>query len=300
MRGMLGNGRFKPRVGLVFDAKPRASVVLRCPPARRAVISWNASSSEGSIAVRTRFVDETWSARIPYVSWDPKSRFSLGGRDERAHFEVDVLLAADRFNAIEVHAHGKLDALALATPPGGTPEDRPLEAIELEVPRLSQYVGDPGRGWCSPASLAMLLGANGIGVDVGTAAEAIYDEAYHGTGNWAFNVAYASRFGLRAFVAYLRDLSQARRFLAEGVPLALSISWKEGELHDAPLSESDGHIVVLRGFDSHGDPIVNDPAHVTIRVVYPRAQFQAAWLNHGGVAYVVAPPEKPTVELADA
>ena len=287
-------------MALIYDSKPRASVVLRCPPSRRGVISWNASAPKGSIAIRTRFVDETWSSRIPYVSWSTESRVSLGGREARAHFEVDVLLAAERFNAIEVHAHGKLDALALATPPGGTPEDRPLEPIELEVPRLSQYVGDPGRGWCSPASLAMLLGANGIGVDVATAAEAIYDDAYHGTGNWAFNVAYASRFGMRAFVAYLRDFAHARRFLAAGVPLALSISWKQGELHDAPLEESDGHIVVLRGFDAHGDPIVNDPAHATIRVVYPRTQLQAAWLNHGGVAYVVAPPEKPTVDLANA
>ncbi|MGH7683262.1 MAG: hypothetical protein ACREMT_02855, partial [Vulcanimicrobiaceae bacterium] len=59
-------------------------------------------------------------------------------------------------------------------------------------------------------------------------------------------------------------------------------------------------IVVLRGFDSPGNPIVNDPAQAGIRVVYPRAQFEKLWLEHRGVAYVVAPPQKPTVELANA
>ncbi|MBV8424931.1 MAG: C39 family peptidase, partial [Candidatus Eremiobacteraeota bacterium] len=261
-------------MALIFDAKPRARAVLRCPPARRGVISWNTSIPEGSIAVRARFTDESWSASLPYVSWNSASRVSLGGRDARAHFEVDVLLTSQPFNAIEADASTKLDAFALATPPEGEPQDRPLAPIELDVPRLSQYAGDPGRGWCSPASLAMLLGANGIGLDVPVAAAAIYDDAYHGTGNWAFNVAFASRLGLRAFVAYLRDLAHARLFLEQGVPIALSIAWKAGELRDPPLPESDGHILVLRGFDEHGDPIVNDPAQPTIRVVYPRTQFQ--------------------------
>lgn len=285
---------------LIFDPKPRSRVVLRCPPTRRGIISWNGTEAEGGLSIRTRFTDESWSAPLPYVSWNRDERVSLGGREPRAHFEIDMLLAQDTFTAIEAHSSAKLDALVLATPPEGAPQDVPLEPIELDVPRFSQYVGDPGRGWCSPASLAMLLGAHSIDIDVGQAAAATYDRAYHGTGNWAFNVAYASRFGLRAFVAFLRDLAHARMFLAAGVPLALSITWTKGELDDAPLPESEGHLVVLVGFDANGDPIVNDPAQPTIRVTYPRAQFQRVWLGHGGIAYVIAPPDKPIVEIANA
>jgi hypothetical protein len=285
---------------LIFDPKPRARVVLRCAPARRGVISWNTSANEGSLSIRTRFADETWSEMLPYVSWNPQTRVSLGGRDPRAHFEIDTLLASEPFTAIEAVSTTKLTGVALATPPVAAATTGTLEPIELDVPRLSQYVGDPGRGWCSPASLAMLLGASEVGIDVPQAAAATYDQAYRGTGNWAFNVAYASRFGLRAFVAYLRDLAHARMFLAEGVPVALSLSWKKGELEDPPIPESDGHIVVLRGFDANGDPIVNDPAQFTIRVTYPREQFERLWLAHGGVAYVIASPDKPTVELANA
>lgn len=285
---------------LIFDTKPRARVVLRCPPTRRGIISWNGNEDEGGLSIRTRFTDESWSKPLPYASWSRDERVSLGGREPRAHFEIDMLLSQEPFTAIEAHSTKKLDAVVLATPPEGAPQDEKLEPIELVVPRLSQYVGDPGRGWCSPASLAMLLGANSIAMDVPQAAAATYDQAYRGTGNWAFNVAYASRFGLRAFVAFLRDLAHARKFLAEGVPLALSLAWKKGELDNPPLPETEGHFVVLCGFDANGDPIVNDPAQPTIRVTYPRAQFQRLWLGHGGIAYVIAPPDKPTVEIANA
>lgn len=284
---------------LTFDGKPHAKALLACPAARYGVVCWNTSAPEGSITVRARFADESWSHSLPYVSWSPSSRISLGGGDARARFEIDVLLASQPFTAIEVQSTSKLDAVALATPPESAGGDGALEPIELDVPTYSQYTGDPGHGWCSPACLAMLLGAQGVKIDVSQAAAATYDEAYRGTGNWAFNIAFASKFGLRAFVAYLRGLAHARRFLAAGVPLALSITWKQGDLAGAPLPESDGHIVVLRGFDASGNPIVNDPAQPTIRTVYPRAQLQKCWLSHGGIAYVIAPRRIPTVEIAN-
>ena len=287
-------------MALIFDEKPRSKVLLRVPPSRTGVVSWNSAAEEGAVSVRVRFGDESWSGRLPYVRWEEGSRVSLGGRDERARFEIDTLLTTEPFTAVEVDATAKLDGVALATPPASAARNDKLEAIDLDVPFRSQYVGDPGRGWCSPASLSMLLAANGVEKDVGDVAAGTYDVAYHGTGNWAFNVAFASRFGLRSFVAFLRDLVQARTFLEAGVPLALSITWKKGELDRPPLEESDGHIVVLRGFDASGDPILNDPAQATIRTVYPRAQFERLWLSHGGVAYVVATPQKPTVELANA
>jgi hypothetical protein len=285
---------------LIFDERPRANARLRTQPAVAGVVSWNTSASHGALAVRVRFDDESWSETLPYVRWDERSRMSLGGRDRNARFETDVLMTKQPFTAIEVEAPIKLDALALATPPQQRPHDGRLEPIELDVPMRSQYVGDPGRGWCSPASLAMLLAANGVDIAVGEAAAATYDDAYHGTGNWAFNTAFASRFRLRSFVAFLRDLAHARLFLAAGVPLALSFAWKKGELDNPPLDESDGHIVVLRGFDAGGNPVFNDPAQPTIRTIYPRRQFEKLWLEHRGVAYVIAPPDKPTVELANA
>lgn len=285
---------------LIFDEQPSARTQLRAPPSQSGVISWNTSAPHGAIAVRVRLDDGRWSTPMPYVRWDERSRVSLGGSGDGARFEIDLLMTTRSFTAIEVETTAQLDALALATPPRQHPYDGRLDAIEIDVPPRSQYDGERGSNWCSPASLAMLLSANGIDMNVDEVAAAIYDEAYRGTGNWAFNVAFASRFGLRAFVAFLRDLAHARMFLEAGVPLALSIAWRAGQLDNPPLAQSDGHIAVLRGFDGDGNPIVNDPAQQAIRVVYPRAQFEKLWLQHRGIAYVMAPPHIPTVELANA
>jgi hypothetical protein len=133
----------------------------------------------------------------------------------------------------------------------------------------------------------MLLQYHRREADVIATVAGVYDEAYGGTGNWTMNVAFAARSGLTGFVAYLRDLDHARRFLAGGMPLALSIAWEPGTLAGAPLPSSAGHIVVLRGFDASGDPIVNDPAAAPVRRTYRRDEFSRAWLAHGGVAYVL-------------
>lgn len=261
---------------------------LHCPPAETAIVSWNSRLAEGSISLRVRFSDAYHSAWLPYVKWSARNRQSLSPRDEEVTIETDTLRAAKPFTAIDVRASGRLDALVLATPASAGRPGRDAPPIELAVPIRSQYVAGE-RGWCSPASLAMLLQFHGYDVDVTTIAAAVYDKAYGGTGNWAFNMAYASWFGLRAFAAYLRDFEHARAFLAHGLPLALSYAWEADELAGAPLERSDGHLAVLCGFNADGDPIINDPAQPAIRTVYPRGELERLWLRHGGSAYVVAP-----------
>ena len=65
-------------------------------------------------------------------------------------------------------------------------------------------------------------------------------------------------------------------------------------LPGAPLTFSDGHLMVLVGFDAGGNPVLNDPAAPTdagVRRSYPRAAFERQWLTHsGGLSYVIAPP----------
>jgi hypothetical protein len=257
------------------------------------VLSWNTRAAEGSISLRLRFANGYRSAWLPYVKWSAHKRESLSPRDEEVTIQADRIVATKPFVALEVRASQRMDAFALATPPEDPP--RPMHApvpVELDVPTCSQYVDDE-RGWCSPASVAMLLRFHGYDVDVATVARGVYDAGYRGTGNWAFNVAYASTFGLRSFVAYLRDLGHAYAFVSRGLPLALSYAWAAGELEGAPLERSTGHLAVLRGFDAVGDPIVNDPAHPRVRVTYRLAQFERAWLAHGGIAYVIAPFRGP-------
>jgi len=182
------------------------------------------------------------------------------------------------------------------------------------VPRYSQMIhrghyprwGGGGQAWCSPTSVAMVLESWGSGPTrrqygwvpnghrnpwVDHAARMSYDHGYRGTGNWSFSAAYAGTFGLDAFVARLRSLRAAERYIAAGIPLVLSIAFGPGELDGSPLSSTNGHLLVLRGFTSRGQPIVNDPAaahNSGVRRVYKRGQLEDAWLTaSAGTAYVV-------------
>jgi hypothetical protein len=134
------------------------------------------------------------------------------------------------------------------------------------------------------------------GVDA--AARGTYDAAYHGTGNWPFNTAYAARYGLEAFVTQLPSLAAAEPFLRAGIPLVASIAARPGELQGFLFSGgTNGHLVVIVGFDAAGNPIVNDPAAWTdagVRRVYARGQFERVWLRgSAGTVYVIHPPEVP-------
>lgn len=140
--------------------------------------------------------------------------------------------------------------------------------------------------------MAMLLGWWGVRRTVAEVVAGVYDSAYGGTGNWAFDVAYAGANGLLGAAAYLRDARTLAALLAAGLPCAVSLSWQAGELPGAPLPASEGHLVVVCGLTAGGDAIVNDPAHPQLRAIYPRAAFERAWLGHGGVALLVAPPER--------
>jgi hypothetical protein len=138
----------------------------------------------------------------------------------------------------------------------------------------------------------MLLATWGVAAEVADVAAGVFDGAYGGTGNWTFAVAYAGARGLAGAAAYLRDLHNLERFVADELPLAVSLAWDGDALPGAPLARSDGHLVVVRGFDARGDVIVNDPAQPAVRHVYGRDAFARCWLGHGGVALLVAPPER--------
>ncbi|MDQ2912744.1 MAG: peptidase C39 family protein [Chloroflexota bacterium] len=190
-------------------------------------------------------------------------------------------------------------------------------AMELSVPRYSQeiHAGEfpeydgGGEAWCSPTSTEMVveywnkrptsaeLAWVGPHADpqVDYAARFTYDAAYGGTGNWPFNTAYASRFGLAARVLQLGSLNDAERYIAAGVPLVASISHARGALPGFLNNDgTNGHLLVIIGFSASGDVIANDPAalsNTTVRRVYGREAFERAWIGgSGGVVYFIATP----------
>ena len=184
----------------------------------------------------------------------------------------------------------------------GTPGDESLWGRELAVPAHSQMVyPNGGEAWCSPVSLSMVMaywahrtGREDLNQPVPAVVRGTYDHTYEGNGNWPFNTAYASSFGLGASVERFGSLGQVERWVAAGVPVVASIAWRGGELSGAPMPESGGHLSVIRGFDPSGNVIVNDPAgrdDSRVRRVYRRDEFARAWFcsGSGGVAYLVCP-----------
>lgn len=209
--------------------------------------------------------------------------------------------------------HAVMTQVGSSLPPTSTPV---LPGRVLPVPAYSQMVhsghypkyGGGGEAWCSPTSLAMVLeywgvrataseyawvGSGHPGAWVDETARKVYDYGYRGTGNWAFNTAYASMRLNSAMVSRLHDLRDVERLIAHGIPVIVSISFGSGQLAGAPLTSTPGHLVVVAGFTSTGDVVVNDPAAPTnssVRRTYDRGQFEAAWLRRShGLAYLMKP-----------
>ena len=272
--------------------EPGEELLVRVGPTREAIVSWNTRALEGALELRFNAHDGRTSAWLPYVRFDGQARRSFDGRDTFVRIETDVVRAEVDLVTVGVRATDSLDALFVSTPDYGAPSPIvALPAVALEVPPYSQY--EPKypdeRGWCTPAALAMLLAYRDYPIDVPIVAREVFDARYGGTGNWAFNVAFAGTLGFRAAVIHLRDLAHAHAFLVDDIPLALSIAWHTGALPGAPLGASDGHLLVLRGIDENGDAVVNDPALPGIATTYPRAAFERAWLGHGGIAFAIVP-----------
>ncbi|NGN95601.1 C39 family peptidase [Nocardioides sp. KC13] len=193
----------------------------------------------------------------------------------------------------------------------------PAYSQQLHRDRYPQWDGG-GQSWCSAASTAMITDFWGVGPTPAETAwvgyetpdpqvpftvREVYDESFGGAGNWAFNTAYAGARGLVAYVTRLRSFAEAARFVEAGIPLVLAVSHQEGELTGAGYV-TNGHLLVLTGFDENGAPVVHDPAShriasdAEVRTTYDLGELDRAWACSGRTVYVIRPagvelPERP-------
>jgi hypothetical protein len=239
---------------------------------------------------------DTWAAASAVTSWQVRVTL-LRPRGSR------LPVALERIGAV---------ASTVASRSGPTSRPGPAAGTVLPVPTYSQMThqghypqwGGGGQAWCSPTSTAMVLAYYGVsptprGIAPGHTnavvdhtAKMVYDHGYDGTGNWAFNTAYAATLvGGDSYVTRLRDLREAEQHIAAGVPLIVSVAFGRQQLTGAPISSSNGHLLVIVGFEADGDVVVNDPAGASngaVRRVYDRAELERIWLSaSGGTAYVI-------------
>ncbi len=286
-------------VGFALVTEAAAVTTLRCAPAMECVLSWNSFAESGEIEFSLRSGAAHVSPWLPFARWSPQSRRSFPCNLLGVSVLTDIVRSEVPFDAVHVRTNPEgLQSLALATPTQPPPSFPYAGGARIhDVPLQSQYVVEGEAGWCSPASLTMLLRFHGIDARIEEVAAGVFDEVYGGYGNWAFNVAYAGTQSLRAALAYVGSLDIAEQFLERNLPLALSYAWEQGELPGAPIPRSAGHLAVLCGFTSNGDCVMNDPAAPRIRTIYPRRALERCWQRHGGVAYVLAPVGIPFADL---
>jgi hypothetical protein len=172
--------------------------------------------------------------------------------------------------------------------------DHPAWGRVLDVPARSQKVEDAkiaGR-ICSPTSLSMVLAFHGKPLPTAQVAAAVLDRTEQIYGNWVLNVGFAGSLGLRAVAARLGSIDELESEIEAGRPVVISHRWSEGQLRDAPIRSSEGHLIVVVGFTREGDVVVNDPAAdpAHVRRTYARADLEKTWLGNGdGVCYLVSP-----------
>lgn len=311
------------------------TLVSRVYEPRRAfdvlVPSWNARTPRGTwlkLDVRVRSGGK-WSAWFTVGIWasgtpDIKRR-SVSKQNPRWEVDVDTLRGRNGAQAGAYQYRLRLMSatrdrspvvrkLAFATSqswkhgrPIGVPALERAWGKNLNVPARSQMVyPDGGEVWCSPTSLAMVMqywaartGQKNLEQSVPAVARGVRDFSY-GWGNWPFNTAYASAYGLEGTVSRFAQIEQVERWIDAGIPVIASVAWNNNHsgqrLSGAPLRVSYGHLLVIRGFTRSGDVIVNDPAGADdskVRRVYDRAEFERAWLRNpyssGGAVYLIHP-----------
>ncbi len=287
------------------------------------------------------YVMGRWTSQMPAEASGDVHRTSLGGQgDADGTIAIDTFLAAKDVALTDYELrltlyrkHGttaaptvrSLGAVASALPTDKAVPAGPLggaQGITLDVPRYSQeaHIGEypefdnGGEAWCSPTSTEMIVEYWGTGPtaaqtagipfadpSVDYAAMHVFDWHYDGAGNWPFNTAYAGSFGLEGEVVQLRSLTEAEQFIKAGIPLVASVSFKKNELTGAGYG-TNGHLMVVKGFTSTGDVVVNDPAsrlipsNDAVENVFDRQQFANVWLptsRSGGIAYVIHPAGVP-------
>jgi hypothetical protein len=168
--------------------------------------------------------------------------------------------------------------------------ERAQRDVEEDAARLGGQV-------CSPTCLAMVLAYHGSVYRTIDVARAAFDAGAGLYGNWPCNTGAAARLhkGGRGWSAVVKmdGFDPVEREIAAGRPVILSHRWERGDLEGAPVSRSNGHLIVVVGFTKDGHVVVNDPAAKTagtVRRVYRRRELFRTWQIRGeGIAYLVHP-----------
>jgi len=164
----------------------------------------------------------------------------------------------------------------------------------LAVPYRSQGSEDSSIAGeiCSPTSISMVMDYWGVRKATRDMARLIYDPDYKMYGMWWRGVQGASQYGLEGWVQYFRNWEEVKGWIAVDQPVIACISFDTGTLNGSMTPASEGHVIVIAGFDDRGNPVCNDPAgrdEESGVVTYDSRELAKAWFDKGGVGYIIRP-----------
>ena len=279
------------------------------------IASWNAAMPTNTwleIEVRARYLDRAtkyykmglWSENAA----KHRRESVLNQKDEDGNVLTDTLALkepCDRFQirvrlGSETRVQPKLKFLSLSLTDSkasakALPPNRLAWGRTVDVPERSQMAYPNGKELCSPTTVSMLmthwsrvLKRPELDHDVPDIVKAVFDPNWHGTGNWPFNTAYTGSYkGMRGYVTRMSNISEIEDWIANGIPIALSVSYDR--LRGKEVGAS-GHLVVCVGFTDEGEPIINDPGTSTnVRKVFSRKNLVKAWAYSRNTAYLIYP-----------
>ena len=288
------------------------------------VVSWNVDAPAGAgccieIRVGRRFGD-SWSPYLHIGDWgDVLPAGEPLVECEQGKIDVDYFRSQQRFDRLQYRIRAASDLAEDASlrveriavcvsdstgiPPAvaGEPafvETPPPAAWQrrLPVPFRSQAtkVPDLVSRICSPASVAMVLAYRGVDCETEEVAAACYDPGHDLYGNWPRAIQAAYTFGIPGYLARFSRWEDVERMIAVGQPLVISIRVDEqSELTGGRYRATEGHLLVLTGFDTDGNVTVNDPAYrdpAKGQATYLRRDLEYVWMRaRGGLAYVLLP-----------
>ena len=162
-----------------------------------------------------------------------------------------------------------------------------IKPILLNVPFMSQgwEKDDISGSICGPTSITMIMKYYNINISLRDTSDYCYDIKNNLYGNWSFEVACASEYGIYGYVTRLNSLFDIYKELIKGHPVITSIEYNKGELTGSPKDFSEGHLLVVKGFDNSGNVIVNDPAFMHEKDgyrTYKQKEFEHIWQKAGG------------------
>jgi hypothetical protein len=248
----------------------------------------------------------TWS---PWVATDPVGGDGFPPLPAAAgplRTDIDVCVASAPADAVRLRVRLRgpapalrspwLVALSLAGPEPAAAATAPAgSGVRLTVPAISQMGEDPAIAHriCSPTSVAMVLGALGAPDTAASVARDVYDARLDRYGIWPAAIHAAARRGVLGYLLRFPDWAAAAWCLDHGLPVVASVRYAAGALGGAPMDATDGHLLVVTGYED-GAVLVNDPAAPDAASVarrYRLPEFARAWLEGSAVGYLLFRPE---------